>query len=162
MNNTFPFTAIVGLELAKRSLLFHAVDPRLGGLLLMGHRGCAKSTLARAFREILPAPIYSEMTHFVEVPLGTSEDRLLGSIDASSLLENGKWSAQSGLIEQANGGVLYIDEVNLLPDHLVDSILDSAASGQHRIERDGLSQTVNARYNLVGSMNPEEGDLRPQ
>ena len=122
----------------------------------MGHRGCAKSTLARAFREILPAPIYSEMTPFVEVPLGTSEDRLLGSIDASSLLENGKWSAQSGLIEQANGGVLYIDEVNLLPDHLVDSILDSAASGQHRIERDGLSQTVNARYILIGSMNPEE------
>ena len=162
MNNTFPFTAIVGLELAKRSLLFHAVDPRLGGLLLMGHRGCAKSTLARAFREILPDPVYSEMSPFVEVPLGTSEDRLLGSIDASSLLENGKWSAQRGLIEQANGGVLYIDEVNLLPDHLVDSILDSAASGQHRIERDGLSQTVNARYILIGSMNPEEGDLRPQ
>ena len=112
MNNTFPFTAIVGLELAKRSLLFHAVDPCLGGLLLMGHRGCAKSTLARAFREILPAPIYSEMSPFVEVPLGTSEDRLLGSIDASSLLENGKWSAQSGLIEQANGGDLYLDEVN--------------------------------------------------
>ena len=162
MNNTFPFTAIIGLEMAKRSLLYHAVDPRLGGLLLMGHRGCAKSTLARAFREILPASIDSEKTPFVEVPLGTSEDRLLGSIDASSLLENGTWSAQSGLIEQANGGVLYIDEVNLLPDHLVDSILDSAASGQHRIERDGLSQTVNARYILIGSMNPEEGDLRPQ
>ncbi|MBC8259664.1 MAG: ATP-binding protein [SAR324 cluster bacterium] len=162
MNYTFPFTAIVGLELAKRSLLYHAIDPRLGGLLLMGHRGCAKSTLTRAFREILPAPDDSETTPFVEVPLGTSEDRLLGSIDASSLLENGKWSAQTGLIEQANGGVLYIDEVNLLPDHLVDSILDSAASGQHRIERDGLSKTVNARYILIGSMNPEEGDLRPQ
>ena len=78
------------------------------------------------------------------------------------MLENGEWSAQTGLIQQADLGVLYIDEVNLLPDHLVDSILDSAASGQHRIERDGLSKTVNARYILIGSMNPEEGDLRPQ
>ena len=112
----------------------------------MGHRGCAKSTLARAFREILLALETAETTPFVEVPLGTSEDRLLGSIDASRLLENGEWSAQIGLIQQANGGVLYIDEVNLLPDHLVDSILDSAASGQHRIERDGLSKTVSARY----------------
>ncbi|HIA58043.1 MAG TPA: ATP-binding protein [Deltaproteobacteria bacterium] len=162
MNYTFPFTAIVGLELAKRSLLYHAIDPRLGGLLLMGHRGCAKSTLARAFREILPASETAEIVPFVEVPLGTTEDRLLGSIDASRLLENGEWSAQTGLIQQADSGVLYIDEVNLLPDHLVDSILDSAASGQHRIERDGLSKTVSARYILIGSMNPEEGDLRPQ
>ena len=162
MNYTFPFTAIVGMDLVKRSLLYHAIDPRLGGLLLMGHRGCAKSTLARAFREILPPPENVENAPFVEVPLGTTEDRLLGSIDASRLLENGEWSAQTGLIQQANNGVLYIDEVNLLPDHLVDSILDSAASGQHRIERDGLSKTVNARYILIGSMNPEEGDLRPQ
>ena len=162
MNYTFPFTAIVGLELVKRSLIYHAIDPRLGGLLLMGHRGCAKSTLARAFREILPAPEKVKKAPFVEVPLGTTEDRLLGSIDASSLLENGEWSAQTGLIEQADLGVLYIDEVNLLPDHLVDSILDSAVSGQHRIERDGLSKIVNARYILIGSMNPEEGDLRPQ
>ena len=142
MNYTFPFTAIVGLELVKRSLIYHAIDPRLGGLLLMGHRGCAKSTLARAFREILPAPEKVKKAPFVEVPLGTTEDRLLGSIDASSLLENGEWSAQTGLIEQADLGVLYIDEVNLLPDHLVDSILDSAVSGQHRIERDGLSKIV--------------------
>ena len=162
MNYTFPFTAIVGMDLVKRSLLYHAIDPRLGGLLLMGHRGCAKSTLARAFQEILPAPEKAKTAPFVEVPLGTTEDRLLGSIDASRLLENGEWSAQTGLIQQADSGVLYIDEVNLLPDHLVDSILDSAASGQHRIERDGLSKTVNARYILIGSMNPEEGDLRPQ
>ena len=131
MNFTFPFTAIVGMDLVKRSLLYHAIDPRLGGLLLMGHRGCAKSTLARAFREILPAPENVEEAPFVEVPLGTTEDRLLGSIDASRLLENGEWTAQTGLIQQADLGVLYIDEVNLLPDHLVDSILDSAASGQH-------------------------------
>ncbi|MBS1254920.1 MAG: Magnesium-chelatase 38 kDa subunit [Deltaproteobacteria bacterium] len=162
MDYTFPFTAIVGMDLVKRSLLYHAIDPTLGGLLLMGHRGCAKSTLARSFREILPAPADKQKIPFVEVPLGTTEDRLLGSIDASRLLEDGDWSAQTGLIQQANQGVLYIDEVNLLPDHLVDSILDSAASGQHRIERDGISKIVSARYILIGSMNPEEGDLRPQ
>ncbi len=162
MNYIFPFTAIVGMDLVKRSLLYHAIDPTLGGLLLMGQRGCAKSTLARSFREILPSVSNSQETAFVEVPLGTSEDRLLGSIDASRLLADGEWSMQIGLIEQANNGVLYIDEVNLLPDHLVDSILDSAASGQHRIERDGLSKNVSARYILIGSMNPEEGDLRPQ
>ena len=128
----------------------------------MGQRGCAKSTLARSFREILPSVSEDQEAPFVEVPLGTTEDRLLGSIDASRLLADGEWSAQTGLIQQANNGVLYIDEVNLLPDHLVDSILDSAASGRHRIERDGLSKNVSASYILIGSMNPEEGDLRPQ
>jgi len=162
MNYTFPFTAIVGMELVKRSLIYHAIDPTLGGLLLMGQRGCAKSTLARSFREILPFVTEDQEAPFVEVPLGTTEDRLLGAIDASRLLADGEWSAQTGLIQQANNGVLYIDEVNLLPDHLVDSILDSAASGRHRIERDGLSKNVSASYILIGSMNPEEGDLRPQ
>ena len=162
MNYTFPFTAVVGMDLVKRSLVYHAIDLTLGGLLLMGQRGCAKSTLARSFREILPSVSNDQETTFVEVPLGTTEDRLLGAIDASRLLADGEWLMQTGLIEQANNGVLYIDEVNLLPDHLVDSILDSAASGQHRIERDGLSKNVSARYILIGSMNPEEGDLRPQ
>ena len=162
MNYSFPFTAIVGMELVKRSLVYHAIDPTLGGLLLMGQRGCAKSTLARSFREVLPSVSEGQEAPFVEVPLGTTEDRLLGSFDASRLLADGEWSAQKGLIQQANNGVLYIDEVNLLPDHLVDSILDSAASGQHRIERDGLSINVSAHYILIGSMNPEEGDLRPQ
>ncbi len=162
MNYTFPFTAIVGMELVKRSLLYHAIDTKLDGLLLMGQRGCAKSTLARSFREILPPISDVQEAPFVEVPLGTTEDRLLGAIDPSRLLSDGKWTIQTGLIQQANKGVLYIDEVNLLPDHLVDSILDSASSGQHRIERDGLSKNVSARYILVGSMNPEEGDLRPQ
>ena len=162
MDYSFPFTAIVGMELVKRSLLYHAIDPTLGGLLLMGQRGCAKSTLARSFREILPSVSKDQEATFVEVPLGTTEDRLLGSIDASRLLADGEWLMQTGLIEQANNGVLYIDEVNLLPDHLVDSILDSAASGRHRIERDGLSKNVSASYILIGSMNPEEGDLRPQ
>jgi len=161
MDNILPFTAIVGMDLVKKSLLYHAVDPRLGGLLLMGHRGCAKSTLARSFKDILSVSENYEIP-FVEVPLGTTEDRLLGSIDASRLLKNGEWSTKIGLIQKANEGVLYIDEINLLPDNLVDSILDSSTSGQHHIEREGISQTVRARYILIGSMNPEEGDLRPQ
>lgn len=160
--NHFPFPAIVGLELAKRSLIYHAIDPRLGGTLLLGHRGCAKSTLARAFAAILPAKGDGTDAPFIEVPLGTTDDRLLGSVDAGSVLEEGKWRARSGLIEQAHEGVLYIDEINLLPDHLADFILDSAATGQYRMERDGLTTAVNSRYILIGSMNPEEGDLRPQ
>lgn len=162
MSTQFPFTAIVGMERAKRSLICHAIDPHLGGLILLGHRGCAKSTLARAFAFALPPVAGAEEVPFVEIPLGTTEDRLLGSIDAAMLLEKGEWSARVGLIQQANQGILYVDEINLLPDHLSDSILDSAASGQHRIERDGISSKVAARYILIGSMNPEEGDLRPQ
>ena len=158
---SFPFTAIVGMDLAKHSLLYHAIDPKLGGVVLMGHRGCAKSTLVRAFQEILPAED-SGTAPFVEVPLGASEDRLLGAVDATQLVEQGKWREQPGLLEQAHRGVLYIDEVNLLPDHLVDLTLDAAASGQYRLERDGLSRQVDARFILVGTMNPEEGDLRPQ
>jgi magnesium chelatase subunit I len=153
----FPFSAIVGLERARRSLLLHAVEPRLGGALLLGHRGCAKTTLARAFAELLP-----EGAPFVEVPLGATEDRLVGSVNASTLVESGRWLEQRGLIEQAHGGILYIDEINLLPDHLADFILDSAATGQHRVERDGITRQMQSRYVLVGSMNPEEGDLRPQ
>src|SRR5215210_1666606 len=153
----FPFSAIVGLEQAKRSLIFHAIDPRLGGTLLLGHRGCAKTTLARAFAALLPGD-----APFVEVPLGTTEDRLLGSVDAQHLLDEGKWRGRSGLIEQAHGGVLYIDEINLLADALADFILDSAATGQFRMERDGITRAVESRYILVGSMNPDEGDLRPQ
>lgn len=156
----FPFTAVVGMEQAKRSLIFHAIDPRLAGTLFMGHRGCAKSTLSRAFAELLR---HSDgNAPFVEVPLGTTEDRLLGSVNAEKLVSSGKWEARSGLIEQANGGVLYIDEINLLPDHLSDFILDSAATGQYRMERDGLTRVVESRYILIGSMNPDEGDLRPQ
>jgi Mg-chelatase subunit ChlI len=157
----FPFTAIVGMEQAKKSLIYHALDPRLGGTLLLGHRGCAKSTLVRAFAALLrsddgkPAP-------FCEVPLGITEDRLLGSVDPESLVEKHQWQTRIGLLEKAHQGILYIDEVNLLPDHLSDLILDSAASGIHRLERDGITRVVESRYVLVGTMNPEEGELRPQ
>jgi Mg-chelatase subunit ChlI len=158
---SFPFTAIVGMEDAKKSLIYHAIDPRIGGTLLLGHRGCAKSTLARSFAEILRL-VSTETAPFVEVPLGTTEDRLLGSVNAEILVENRKWLGRIGLIEEAHGGVLYIDEINLLPDHLADYILDSAASGRYRMERDGFTRSVESRYILVGTMNPDEGDLRPQ
>jgi Mg-chelatase subunit ChlI len=158
---SFPFTAIVGMDDAKKSLIYHAIDPRIGGTLLLGHRGCAKSTLVRSFAEVLQS-ISATATPFVEVPLGTTEDRLLGSVNAEALVEDRKWSGRTGLLEEAHGGVLYIDEINLLPDHLADHILDSAASGRHRMERDGFTRSVESRYILVGTMNPDEGDLRPQ
>jgi len=158
---SFPFTAIVGMEDPKKSLIYHAIDPRIGGTLLLGHRGCAKSTLVRSFAEVLQS-ISATTTPFVEIPLGTTEDRLLGSVNAEELVENRKWSGRIGLLEEAHGGVLYIDEINLLPDHLADHILDSAASGRYRMERDGFARSVESRYVLVGTMNPDEGDLRPQ
>jgi magnesium chelatase subunit D len=157
----FPFSAVVGMEDAKRSLIYHAIDPRIGGSLLLGHRGCAKSTLVRAFAELLQATS-TDPIPFVELPLGATEDRLLGSVNAEALVEQNKWETRTGLIEEANGGVLYVDEINLLPDNLADQILDSAASGKHHLERDGITRRIESRYILIGTMNPEEGDLRPQ
>lgn len=157
----YPFAAVVGMERAKCSLLLHAVDPRIGGTLLLGQRGCAKSTLVRGFAALLPKP-GGLLAPFVDVPLGVSEDRLLGAVHGETLLRTGTWLAQAGLLEKANEGVLYVDEINLLPDALSDLLLDSAASGIHRQERDGLSQVIHSRYVLIGTMNPEEGDLRPQ
>jgi magnesium chelatase subunit I len=157
----FPFTAIVGMEDAKRSLIYHAIDPKIGGSLLLGHRGCAKTTLVRAFAGVLQATS-TERVPFVELPLGATEDRLLGSVSAEALVERNRWETRIGLIEEANGGVLYVDEINLLPDHLADHVLDSAASGKHHVERDGITRQTESRYILIGTMNPEEGDLRPQ
>lgn len=157
----FPFTAIVGLDTAKRSLLLHAVDPRIGGVLLSGPRGAAKTTLARAFGRFLDA-LDTTPRPWVEVPLGASIERLTGGTELKSLVESGRWIEQTGLIASANDGALYIDEINLLPDHLADLLLDPASSGRHQTERDGTSRTSNARFILIGSMNPEEGDLRPQ
>ena len=126
-------------------------------MLLRGDKGSAKSTLARALAALLPGE-----APFVELPLGATQDRVVGSLDLAAAMAGGEVRLQPGLLAAADGGVLYVDEVNLLPDHLVDVVLDAAASGEHRVERDGFSLTHRARFVLIGSMNPEEGELRPQ
>src|SRR5437763_7855809 len=154
---TFPFSAVVGQDDAKLALLLNAVDPAIGGVLLRGQKGSAKSTLARGIAVLLPgnAP-------FVELPVGATEDRLVGTLDIKGALVEGRRRFQPGLLAAAHGGVLYVDEVNLLPDHLVDVLLDVAASGVNRVEREGISHEHASRFVLIGSMNPEEGELRPQ
>lgn len=153
---TFPFEAVVGLDDAKLALKLVAVDPRIGGVLLRGQKGSAKTTLVRGFAAYLgDAP-------FVELPLGATEDRVVGSIDVQTALTGGEARFEPGLLAAVDGGVLYVDEINLLPDHLVDVLLDVAVSGENIVERDGISHRHSARFVLVGSMNPEEGELRPQ
>ena len=154
---SFPFSAVVGHEDLRIALLLCAVDPAIGGVLLRGQKGSAKTTLARGLATLLPGE-----APFVELPIGASEDRLVGSIDLRAALTGGERRFASGLLEAAHGGVLYVDEVNLLPDHLVDVLLDVAASGVNRVEREGVSHSHPSRFVLVGSMNPEEGELRPQ
>jgi magnesium chelatase subunit D len=154
---TFPFSAVVGQDDARLALLLAAIDPGIGGVLLRGDKGSAKSTLARGLAALLPAG-----APFVELPIGATEDRVVGGLDVGAALGGGAARLRPGLLAAAHGGVLYVDEVNLLPDHLVDVILDAAASGSHRVERDGVSHEHAARFVLVGSMNPEEGELRPQ
>jgi magnesium chelatase subunit D len=155
MNALYPFSAVVGQEPLKLALLLCAIDPALGGVLVRGPRGVAKTTLARALAAFVPGP-------FVELPLGATEERLTGSIELGSALRNGRVALAEGLLARAHEGVLYVDEVNLLPDGLVDLLLDAAASGVNVVERDGISQRHAARFVLVGTMNPEEGELRPQ
>ncbi len=152
-----PFSAVVGQEDAKLALLLCAVDPGIGGVLLRGDKGSAKTTLARGFAALLAGD-----ARFVELPVGATEDRLLGTLDIASALVGGEVRFSPGLLAEAHGGVLYVDEINLLADHLVDALLDVAASGVNRVERDGISHVHPARFVLVGSMNPEEGELRPQ
>src|SRR5436309_11530820 len=154
---SLPFSAVVGQDEAKLALLLVAIEPGLGGVLLRGQKGSAKTTLARGLARLLgpDAP-------FVELPVGATEDRLIGSIDLAAALTGGEVRFSPGLLAAAHGGVLYVDEVNLLPDHLVDVLLDVAASGVNRVEREGVSHQHDSRFVLVGSMNPEEGDLRPQ
>jgi len=153
----FPFDAVVGQDELKLALLLAAVDPAIGGVLIRGEKGTAKSTLARGLAALLPggAP-------FVELPVGATEDRLVGTLDLQALLAGGEARFRPGLLAAADGGVLYVDEVNLLPDHLVDVLLDVAASGVNRVEREGVSHAHSSRFVLIGSMNPEEGELRPQ
>jgi magnesium chelatase subunit D len=152
-----PLSAVIGQEDAKLALLLIAVDPHIGGVLLRGEKGTAKSTLARALVALLPGS-----APFVELPIGATEDRVVGSIDLTAALTGGEQRFRPGLLAAADGGVLYVDEINLLPDHLVDVLLDAAASGINRVEREGISHVHASRFLLIGSMNPEEGDLRPQ
>nr|YP_002601047.1 Mg-protoporyphyrin IX chelatase [Monomastix sp. OKE-1]ACK36901.1 magnesium chelatase subunit of protochlorophyllide reductase [Monomastix sp. OKE-1] len=191
----FPFTAIVGQEEMKLALILNVIDPKIGGVMVMGDRGTGKSTTVRALADILPEieivandPFNSdpndpeamsdavrdmirqnkpfEITKtkitMVDLPLGATEDRVCGTIDIEKALTEGVKAFEPGLLAKANRGILYVDEVNLLDDHLVDVLLDSAASGWNTVEREGVSIRHPARFILVGSGNPEEGELRPQ
>lgn len=155
MRTHFPWSAVLGQERLKLALLLCAIDPAIGGVLVRGPRGVAKTTLARAFAELLPG-------RFVELPLGATEERVTGTLDLGKVLQQGQVEFSPGLLARAHQGVLYVDEVNLLPDALVDLLLDAAATGSNVVERDGVSHTHPARFVLVGTMNPEEGQLRPQ
>ena len=162
MRPDFPFSAVVGQDELKLALLLVAVDPTIGGVLITGERGTAKSTVARGLAALLPATAAGHAAPFVQLPLGATEDRVVGSLDLSKVLQDGSSQLRSGVLTQADAGILYVDEVNLLPDHLVDLLLDAAASGYVIVERDGISARQPARFVLVGTMNPEEGTLRPQ
>ncbi|WP_298212389.1 AAA family ATPase [Ferrimicrobium sp.] len=157
MSSQLAFDAVVGQSKAKLALRLLAVDPTIGGVLLVGPPGSAKTTLARGLAKLLGAA-----APFIEIPLGSTEDRVKGSIDVASVLAGGEVRVQNGLLAMAHGGVLYIDEINLLADHVVDLILDAAATGVNRVERDAVSVVQPARFSLIGTMNPEEGELRPQ
>lgn len=192
----FPFTAIVGQEEMKLALQLNVIDPKIGGVMIMGDRGTGKSTTIRAIADLLPQievvagdPFNSHPTNLelmsnevktliqngskeietewikipmVDLPLGATEDRVCGTIDIEKALTEGVKAFEPGLLAKANRGILYVDEVNLLDDHLVDILLDSAASGWNTVEREGISIRHPARFVLVGSGNPEEGELRPQ
>ena len=194
-SRVFPFTAIVGQAEMKLALLLNVIDPRIGGVMIMGDRGTGKSTTIRALADLLPdIPVVagdpynsspsdpdlqsSEVRErvqrgeslsegrcqvpMVDLPLGATEDRLCGTIDIEKALSEGVRAFEPGLLAKANRGLLYVDEVNLLDDHLVDVLLDSAASGWNTVEREGVSVRHPARFVLIGSGNPEEGELRPR
>ncbi|GEE02492.1 putative magnesium-chelatase [Gordonia spumicola] len=153
----YPFSAVVGQDRLKLALILSAVSPGIGGVLIRGEKGTAKSTIVRGL-----GPLIGSTSRVVELPIGATEDRVVGSLDLTRVLRDGQAHFTPGLLAQADGGVLYIDEVNLLSDHLVDVLLDAAASGRVTVERDGVSHTQSAAFVLVGTMNPEEGELRPQ
>ena len=191
----FPFVAIVGQEQMKTALLLNVVDPGIGGVLIRGEKGTAKSTTVRSLAQVLPevehvkgciyhcdprpgkgyCPNCAEAASFgekfevertpmrvVELPLSATEDRIAGTLDIEHVLQTGKKKFEPGVLAQANGNLLYVDEVNLLEDHMVDLLLDAAAMGVNYVEREGISFEHPSKFILVGSMNPEEGEIRPQ
>lgn len=164
----FPFTAVCGQEQFKLALILTAINPAIGGVVISGPRGSAKSTLARGMADLLPEHLQAEdgdqlePAEFVTLPLGASEEMLLGTLDLEQVLNEKKMQFSPGLLSKAHGGVLYVDEVNLLPDNLVDLLLDVSTSGVNRVERDGISHSHRSEFLLVGTMNPDEGELRPQ
>jgi len=194
-NLTYPFTAIVGQVTMKKALILNAVNPKLGGVLIRGEKGTAKSTAVRALAALLPEmevvdgckfgcdphkkaamcrecinrlncgeelPVKKRKTRVVELPVGSTEDRVVGSLDIERAIKKGEKRFEPGILAEANRGILYVDEVNLLDDHIVDVLLDSAAMGVNTIEREGVSYSHPAEFILIGTMNPEEGELRPQ
>lgn len=195
MYRVFPFTAIVGQERMKRALVLNAISPQIGGVLIRGERGTAKSTAARALAALLPdirvvadcpfacnpdepdqlcdrcqerqaageeLPHATRRTSFVNLPVSATEDRVVGTLDIERAIKRGERHFEPGVLAAANRGLLYVDEINLLDDHVVDLLLDSAAMGVNVVEREGISFSHPARFILVGTMNPEEGELRPQ
>lgn len=192
--NVYPFTAIVGQEEMKTALLLSIVSPHLGGVLIQGEKGTAKSTAVRALAALLPprrciegcrfhcdpdhrgswcgecrerfgsreAPAVQVPMEVVELPVNATEDRVVGTLDIESAIREGRKRFEPGLLAEANRNILYADEINLLDDHVVDVLLDAAAMGVNTVEREGISYSHPARFALVGTMNPEEGDLRPQ
>lgn len=160
----YPFTAIVGQEDMKEALILNAILPSIGGVLIKGEKGTAKSTAVRALADILP-PFDAEgeeAMKVVELPVNATEDRVVGTIDLEHALQEGKKKFEPGLLAKAHNNILYVDEINLLDDHVVDVLLDAAAMGINTVEREGISYSHPARFVLVGTMNPEEGDIRPQ
>lgn len=195
MPSIFPFTAVVGQDRMKMALILNAVNPQIGGVLIRGERGTAKSTAARALAALLPKirvvadcrfasspddpadmsddireryerneelPVLKRRTSFVNLPVSATEDRVVGTLDIEKAITQGQRHFEPGVLASANRGVLYVDEVNLLDDHVVDLLLDAAAMGVNVVEREGISFSHPARFVFVGSMNPEEGELRPQ
>ncbi|MGM9571277.1 MAG: ATP-binding protein [bacterium] len=191
----YPFTAIVGQEKMKKALLLNAINPRLGGVLIKGEKGTAKSTAVRALAALLPEikavadcafgcdpddfslmcekcharkhkgenlPVVIKKTKVVNLPVSATEDRVVGTLDIEHAIKKGEKKFEPGVLAEANRGILYVDEINLLDDHVVDILLDSAAMGTNIVEREGVSFSHPAHFILVGTMNPEEGDLRPQ
>ncbi|WMJ23140.1 AAA family ATPase [Paludicola sp. MB14-C6] len=154
--NVFPFAAIVGQEKIKKALILNLINPNIGGVLISGEKGTAKSTLVRGLADLM------ENTQLINLPLNITEDRLVGSIDIKKAILHGKKVLDSGLLQKANGNILYIDEVNLLSEHIVNILLEVSSTGENIIEREGLSYRFPSKFVLVGSMNPEEGFLRSQ